>query len=153
MNERLLFIAKSAIFRLFHCENKLHFEEMILTMSVLLAYWNNSPFVDISITHYPTSLVRLCSYPLMQESRKAPVWVRKHDLPYLYRARKPLHHRYGLLKLVNGYAYCFLITTEHRFCWFKPSYGLDLFILWHTYIEKPIDIYWKAMEKLQKKNY
>ena len=63
MSEWLLFNANSAIFQLYHGENKLIFIEMMMRSAlfltntlnmifILLAHWNNSPRVDMSFHTY-----------------------------------------------------------------------------------------------------
>jgi hypothetical protein len=60
LSERLLFNANSAIFQLYHGENKLIFNEMMMRSAlfltnklswivIVLAHWNNSPGVDMSL--------------------------------------------------------------------------------------------------------
>ena len=78
-SEWLLFNGNSVIFQLYHGENRLIFNEMMMKSAwyktntlglifIVLAHWNNSPRVDMSPTrtHYsasdPTSL---CFFPLM----------------------------------------------------------------------------------------
>jgi len=56
----LLFNANSEIFQLYHCENNLIFNEMIMRSAlfrptrlvcffIVLSHWNNSPWVDMSL--------------------------------------------------------------------------------------------------------
>jgi hypothetical protein len=52
--EWLLFNVNSAIFQLYHGENKLIFNEMMMTITlswifIVLVHWNNSPRVDMSL--------------------------------------------------------------------------------------------------------
>ena len=60
MSEWLLFYANSAIFQLYHGENKLIFNEMMMRSAlyltntqtwifIVLVRWNNSPQVDMSL--------------------------------------------------------------------------------------------------------
>jgi hypothetical protein len=77
----LLFNANSAFFQLYHGENKLIFNEMLIMSAfcqtnklswifLVLAHWNKSPRIDMSCrhtrTHYPDSgPTSLCSFSLM----------------------------------------------------------------------------------------
>jgi hypothetical protein len=53
--EWLLFNAIWAIFQIYHGKNKLHFDEVLMSalswtsMQLVLAHWNNSPWVDKSL--------------------------------------------------------------------------------------------------------
>jgi hypothetical protein len=60
VSEWLLFNANSAIFQLFHGENKLIFNEMMIKsilyytnmlswIFIMLAHWNDSPWIDMSL--------------------------------------------------------------------------------------------------------
>jgi hypothetical protein len=60
LSERLLFNANAAIFQLYHVENKLIFNEMMMRsvffynnalslICILLAHWNNNLRVDMSL--------------------------------------------------------------------------------------------------------
>ena len=58
MSDWLLFNANSAIFQLYYGENKLHFNEMMSALYetntfswifIVLAHWNNSPRLDMSL--------------------------------------------------------------------------------------------------------
>ena len=52
VSEWFLFKANSAIFQLYHGENKLIFNEMAMRLSwifIVLAHWNNSLWVDMSL--------------------------------------------------------------------------------------------------------
>jgi hypothetical protein len=60
MSECLLFYAKWAIFQLYYCQNKLHFNEIMMmsalqyctrSIRLVLAHINNSPQVEMS-PHY-----------------------------------------------------------------------------------------------------
>ena len=89
VSERWLFNANSAIFQLYHGENKLIFNEMMMrsalyltnTLSwIVLAHWNNSPQIDVS-PHLDTlswfrfnpSLLFLCNAACLAEKQQIPI--------------------------------------------------------------------------------
>jgi hypothetical protein len=91
MSEWLLFNANSAIVKLYHGENKLIFNEMMMrsalyytnTLSciffIVLAHWNNSPRVDLSL-HSDTlfwfrdqSLLVLLNAACLAEKQQIPI--------------------------------------------------------------------------------
>ena len=79
MSERLLFNTNSAIFQIYHGENKLIFNEMTRSNLhyrptrwvgfVVLVHWNKSPQVDISPLWHIILIPSLCSFSLM-----LPAW-------------------------------------------------------------------------------
>ena len=110
LSEWLLFIANSAIFQLYHGENKLIFNEMMMrsalfltnTLSwilIVLAHWNNSPRIDMSL-HLDTlfwfrsnqSLLFLLNAACLAEKKQIPilkslVFNRPGLEPTIYRTR------------------------------------------------------------------
>ena len=113
MIDWLLFNANSAIFLLYHGENKSIFNEMMMrsalystnTLSwifIVLAHWNNSPQVHMSAHSYtlswfwanPSSFCILSGEAInitFLSFGLTGSW--NHDLPDLRRARSQLHHR------------------------------------------------------------
>jgi hypothetical protein len=105
-SEWLLFSVNSAMFQLYHVENKFIFNPMMMRSALyktntlswifkVLSHWNNSPSCPPTRTHYsnsePTSL---CSFSLMLGAQRRsntyqfyslwfdPIGARTHDLPH-----------------------------------------------------------------------
>ena len=114
----------SKTFQLYHGENKLIFNEMMIMMSTLyktnmlswiflvLTHWNNSPRVDMSLHSDTLSWFRANQYLLfllnaacLAEKQQLPIYnlwfdttgARTHDLPHSRRSRWPLRPRCGSL--------------------------------------------------------
>ena len=98
-SEWLLFNANSAIFQLYHGENKLSVNEMMMTSAlytlnwifVKLAHWNNNPQVDMSVHSNTLSWFRANQYLFFLTKNSVVVltrsWHEPNDLSHSRRVR------------------------------------------------------------------
>ena len=146
----LLFNAISAIFQLYYGENKLIVNEMMIRSAlyqtnrlslifIVLAHWNNSPRVDISIHSYTLfwfwanqSLLFLLNAVCLADKKKYqfyslyfdPTGPRTHNLPYSRWPRKPKNYHYATNAVTNHskcliwcyYIYASDVTNIHSYC-------------------------------------
>jgi hypothetical protein len=92
VSEWFLFNANSAIFQLYHSENKLIFNEMMMSSAlyyantlswivIVLGHWNNSPRVDMSL--HPDSLFWFRANPSLLFLLNAVCIAEKQQIPIL----------------------------------------------------------------------